>query len=90
MNFSVGDHDFLVGIQVVEVLFECFPASRRKIEWSSRLVEDLYVDSMAVVEIVMALNESFGIELPGSGVAKWRTVADVCASVICARKLSNF
>ncbi|MGJ7515646.1 phosphopantetheine-binding protein [Pseudomonas baetica] len=67
--------------QVIKVLMDYFPADRRKIEAASRLVEDLYVDSISLVEIVMALNETFGIELPESGVRGWGTVKDICDSV---------
>lgn len=67
--------------QVIRILSDYFPVGRRKIESESRLVEDLYVDSMSIVEIVMALNESFAIELPESAVSEWRIVGDICCSV---------
>jgi len=54
----------------------------------SRLVEDLYVGSMSVVEIVMALNETFGIELPEAVVSGWRTVGHICCSVQRSMKAS--
>ncbi|WP_448106928.1 phosphopantetheine-binding protein [Pseudomonas azerbaijanoccidentalis] len=64
--------------EVIRVLSEYFPADRRRIEVGSRLVEDLYVDSMNVVEIVMMLNEVFSVELPQKGVAEWKAVSDIC------------
>ncbi|CAI8937982.1 acyl carrier protein [Pseudomonas sp. IT-P253] len=70
--------DLEIERQVIKVLSDYFSVGRRKIESSSRLVEDLYMDSMSVVEIVMALNEAFGVELPAEEVAGWRTVADIC------------
>lgn len=72
---------FEVERQVIKVLSIYVQMGRRPIEADSRLVEDLYVDSMSVVEIVMALNEVFGVELPQQGVAKWRTVADIVCLV---------
>jgi acyl carrier protein len=73
--------DLQIESQVIKVLSEYFPVGRRKIERASRLVEDLYVDSMSLVEIVMALNESFAIELPQAQVSEWKTVEDICRSV---------
>ena len=34
-----------------------------------------------MVEIVMALNEAFGIDLPEEGVEQWKTVGDICELV---------
>lgn len=64
--------------KVIKVLSDYFPVGRRTIEARSRLVEDLYVDSMNVVEIVMIVNEVFDVELPQADVAKWRLVSDIC------------
>jgi acyl carrier protein len=76
---------FDVVSQVLKVLSDYFPVGCREVELASRLVEDLYVDSISLVEIVMALNESFGIELPEDRVGLWRTVEDVCESVMISR-----
>ncbi|VVO81026.1 acyl carrier protein [Pseudomonas fluorescens] len=67
--------------QVKKVLSDYFSVSWTTIEIHSRLVEDLYVDSVGVVEIVMALNEAFGIDLPEEGVEQWKTVGDICELV---------
>ncbi|PNB75830.1 acyl carrier protein [Pseudomonas sp. GW456-E7] len=71
--------------QVIKVLSDYFPAGRRDIEVTSRLVGDLYVDSISLIEIVMALNETFDIDLPEGEVGLWRTVEDVCESVMSSR-----
>lgn len=61
--------------------------ARYQIDLDSRLVEDLHVDSLDVVEIVMALNEEFGIELTEEMVAKWRVVRDIgCWVVFCKQE----
>ena len=67
--------------QVKMLLSDYFSVGRKTIETDSRLVEDLYVDSVGVVEIVMALNEAFGIDLPEEGVEQWKTVGDICELV---------
>jgi acyl carrier protein len=67
--------------QVIKVLSEYFSMDRLNIQRGSRLVEDLYMDSMNLVETVMVLNEAFDTELPASQVAEWRTVADIISLV---------
>lgn len=67
--------------EVVEVVSGYFSAGRRTIENGSRLVEDLYADSMSLIELVMALNEYFHIVVPADEVTSWKVVADICGSV---------
>lgn len=67
--------------RVVKVLSDHFPLGQRKVEICSSLVQDLYLDSMSLVEVVMALNETFGIELPETEVREWRSVVDIVRSV---------
>ncbi|QVW26804.1 acyl carrier protein [Pseudomonas hormoni] len=64
--------------RVIRIVSSYLSVDSQDVEFGLRLVEDLYVDSIGLVEIVMVLNESFGIELPEPGVRKWRTVGDVC------------
>ncbi|MFJ3367578.1 acyl carrier protein [Pseudomonas sp. NPDC086251] len=78
---SMQAADLEVEAQVIKALSEYFPVGRRKIERGSRLVEDLYVDSMSIVEIVILLNEEFDVELPAAEVAGWETVDDIVCSV---------
>ncbi|MBZ9781925.1 acyl carrier protein [Pseudomonas sp. REP124] len=68
--------------QVIRVLSDYFKSTRRNITPDSRLIEDLYIDSMSLVELVMALNEFFAIELPEDEVAHWKTVRDICTSIV--------
>jgi acyl carrier protein len=67
--------------KVIGVVADYFSVCHRTVGISSRLVEDLYLDSMGVVELVMALNDAFAIELPESGVAEWKTVGDICRTI---------
>ena len=67
--------------QIMLLLADYFSLERRKVTLDSRLVDDLYVDSLNVVEIAILLNETFSIELPAERVARWRTVADICGLV---------
>ncbi len=43
----------------------------------ANLLDDLGADSLDVVELVMALEEEFGIEVPDEDVEGIRTIADI-------------
>jgi acyl carrier protein len=51
----------------------------------ANLLDDLGADSLDVVELVMALEEEFGIEVPDEDVENIRTIADI-VSYVSARK----
>ncbi len=62
--------------QVKEVVVEQLNANPDEVKPESRFVEDLGADSLDVVELVMALEEKFGIEIPDEEAEKIQTVAD--------------
>ena len=57
---------------VVEQL-DCDPT---EVKEDSKFIEDLGADSLDVVELVMALEEKFDIEIPDEDAEKILTVAD--------------
>lgn len=72
--------------RAIKALMDYFRSDHRKVELDSRLVEDLGVDSISLVEIILELNDAFDIELDGEDVAQWRTVDDICCSIrLCKR-----
>ncbi|BCD62865.1 MULTISPECIES: acyl carrier protein [Nitratiruptor] len=62
--------------QVKEVVVEQLNANPDEVKPESRFVEDLGADSLDVVELVMALEEKFGIEIPDEDAEKIQTVED--------------
>ncbi|WP_295700696.1 acyl carrier protein [uncultured Helicobacter sp.] len=52
----------------------------------SRFIEDLNADSLDVVELVMALEEKFSIEIPDEDAEKIKTVNDVVTYIERATK----
>ena len=62
--------------QVKEVVAEQLNVNKDEIKEDSKFVEDLGADSLDVVELVMALEEKFGIEIPDDEAEKIVTVAD--------------
>jgi len=49
---------------------------------SASIVEDLGADSLAVVELVLALEETFGVTIPDEAADRLRTVGDVVTYVV--------
>lgn len=62
---------------VKEVVVEQLNVNADEVKEGSKFVEDLGADSLDVVELVMALEEKFGIEIPDEVAEKIVTVNDV-------------
>ena len=63
--------------EIKEVVVEQLSVSADEVKEDSKFVEDLGADSLDVVELVMALEEKFDIEIPDEEAEKIATVADV-------------
>ena len=61
---------------VKEVVIEQLDCDPAEVKEDSRFIEDLGADSLDVVELVMALEEKFDIEIPDEDAEKIKTVAD--------------
>jgi len=63
--------------EVKEVVVEQLNVNPDEVKEDSKFVEDLGADSLDIVELVMAIEEKFEIEIPDSEAEKVATVADV-------------
>ena len=61
---------------VKEVVVEQLNVNPDEVKVESKFVEDLGADSLDVVELVMALEEKFDIEIPDTDAEKIVTVGD--------------
>ena len=52
-----------------------------EVTWDSKLGDDLMLDSLDMVELVMFLEECFGIEIPDEEAGNIVTVGDACATI---------
>ena len=52
-----------------------------KVTADAKFIEDLGADSLDTVELVMAFEENFDIEVPDEGAEKLQSVADVVAYI---------
>jgi acyl carrier protein len=62
--------------EVKEVVVEQLNVNPDEVKEDSKFVEDLGADSLDVVELVMALEEKFDIEIPDSDAESIVTVGD--------------
>lgn len=62
--------------QVREIIVERLKVSKEAVTPDAALVEDLKADSLDIVEMVIALEERFGISIPDEDVMKLTTVND--------------
>lgn len=71
---------------VKAVIVEQLSVSADEVKLDSKFVDDLGADSLDVVELVMALEEKFGIEIPDEEAEKISDVKDVVEYI---EKLKN-
>ncbi|MCC6749537.1 MAG: acyl carrier protein [Deltaproteobacteria bacterium] len=62
--------------KVIEIISRQLDHDADKIKPEASFTDDLQADSLAVVELVLALEEAFGIEIPDEDTEKIRTVQD--------------
>ena len=62
--------------QVKDVVVEQLSVSPDAVKLESKIIEDLGADSLDVVELVMALEEKFGVEIPDSEAEKLISIND--------------
>ncbi len=62
--------------RVKEIIMEQLGVSAEQVTPSASFIDDLGADSLDTVELVMALEEEFGVEIPDENAEKIRTVGD--------------
>lgn len=63
--------------KVKEILVDELDLEANEIKLESRLLEDLDADSLDVVELIMALEDAFDMEIPDEDTANIKTVGDI-------------
>ncbi|EPH10511.1 acyl carrier protein [Campylobacter ureolyticus] len=62
---------------VRDVVVEQLSVDADAVKLDSKIVEDLGADSLDVVELIMALEDKFDVEIPDSDAEKLLTIKDV-------------
>ena len=63
--------------KVKEIIVEQLSVNAEQVTPEAKFIEDLGADSLDIVELVMAFEEEFGVEVPDSDAEKLLTVGDV-------------
>lgn len=62
--------------RVTEIIMEQLGVSRDEVRPEASFIDDLGADSLDIVELVMAMEEEFDIEIPDEDAEKIQTIAD--------------
>ena len=62
--------------RVKEIICEQLGVSEEQVTPEASFIEDLGADSLDIVELVMALEEEFGLDIPDEDADKLKTVGD--------------
>lgn len=73
----------------IEIVSQQLDVDVAQIRDDSHLIDDFGADSLAIVEMVLAAEEHFEIDIPDEDVEKIQTVSDGI-SYICRRHLEKF
>ncbi len=63
--------------KIKDIAVEELGVSPEKVTEEARFIEDLGADSIGVMELVMKMEEEFGLQIPDEDIEKLRTVGDV-------------
>jgi acyl carrier protein len=72
--------------QVKKVVVDQLGVSEDEVKREASFVDDLGADSLDTVELVMALEEAFGIEIPDEEAEKIKTVGDTVNYILSHSK----
>ena len=62
--------------EVTRIIHDQLDVPEQEIKPSSTFIDDLGADSLGLVELVLALEEAFGIQIPDEDTEKLKTVQD--------------
>lgn len=63
--------------RIRQILCDQLDLEEEKVTMESDIVEDLEADSLDVVDLVMTIEDEFGLEVPDDQIEGFRTVGDV-------------
>ncbi len=67
--------------KVTDIVVEQFGLDRDKVHLDSKFIDDLGADSLETVELVMALEDAFNIDIPDEQAQKITTLKEAIAHI---------
>lgn len=83
-NMALAQADVLAGLK--EIVLEVAGIPAADVELDKNFTEDLEVDSLSMVEVVVAAEERFGVKIPDDAVTDLVTVGDAVNFIVNAAK----
>jgi acyl carrier protein len=77
---ALSQDEVLAGIK--EIVVEVAGVDASNIEMGKSFSDDLEVDSLSMVEVVVAAEEKFGVKIPDEEVTKMATVGDAVNFIV--------
>jgi acyl carrier protein len=75
--------------KIIEIIMEQLDVTREECVPEASFMEDLGADSLDIVELIMAMEENFGIEITDDELLKIRTVRDSIEFIVKKRGMIN-
>jgi len=73
--------DKSIADRIKDIIVEQLGVNADQINPEAKFIEDLGADSLDIVELIMALEEEFGTEIPDEEAEKLQTVGDVAKHI---------
>ena len=67
----------MVCVKVREIIVEQLGVDENDVTMDTHLMKDLEADSLDAVEIIMAIEDEYGIEIPDEDAEKFQSVSDL-------------
>jgi acyl carrier protein len=80
-NVHSGGGDMSLEDRVSGIIVEQLGVTKEELAPEANFIEDLGADSLDIVELVMAMEEEFDIEIPDDDAEKIQTIGDVLTYV---------
>ena len=79
MDMETGGKVMSIPTKVKDIIVEQLGVDPEKVKAEASFIDDLGADSLDIVELVMAMEEEFDLEIPDEDAEKLRTVNDVAS-----------
>lgn len=75
--------------KIIEIIMEQLDVTKEECIPEASFMDDLGADSLDIVELIMAMEENFGIEITDDELLKIRTVSDAIDFIVRKRGMIN-
>jgi acyl carrier protein len=81
MNRALSEERMDIAEKVKEIISQQLDVDLAEVKEAASFIDDLGADSLAIVELVLAFEEQFEIDIPDEDTEKIRTVGDAVSYI---------